>query len=226
MIQGDGAGALGKQYDAVNNSLAQANAARQAQYKAAQNEFATNTWTPEDLQKTGLFAGQGVYNINLNDPKYLTQNADLTKDQSMTPEQRSYIQALSKLSGVTDTFASGAAQSPTDAYTINSDLLKNDIASRGSQYQTDGSSLEKLKGNLNDLNSQLAQVQLNQSQAKVPLPGSLPYNYQIDSLQKQIADLGAQISANESAISSQYSPTRTINNVGPKAVGPGPRRLV
>jgi hypothetical protein len=128
VIQGDGAGAIGKEYAEVNDNLAKANADRQAQLNAIQTALGRGVLDPDQLQAFGLASGQKLYDLHLND--YLMKGLDLTKDQTMTPAERARIQALSQLAGIDDTFANGTAQGQDPAYTFETDRFLNDAQGR------------------------------------------------------------------------------------------------
>lgn len=134
VITGDNAGAIGKQYETANADLAAQNAARQTQVQAFSNELANSNLSSADLAKYGLSGSDSIY--NLNPSSYLTPGSDLNINQTLTPERRSYIQALSQLAGVTDTFASGAPQSVTNPYTFDTARLQNDEAAAKGTYNT------------------------------------------------------------------------------------------
>ncbi len=133
VITGDNAGAIGKQYKQVDDALAQTNASRKAQLEKIQQGLSSGLLDSDQLASLGLSPGQSIYDINLN--SYLTPGSDLNKQQTMTAEQQSYIQALSQLAGITDTYASGALQGKTDPYSYDKSRLLNDVGAKGAEYQ-------------------------------------------------------------------------------------------
>jgi hypothetical protein len=135
VLSGDQAGAIGKQYAQVQSQVDQANAQRQAQQASLQQSLGNASLSDDQLKQLGLSSGMNLFDINLNDPKYLSLGASLTKDQVMDPNQRSYIQALSQLAGINDTFASGTAQAVDNPYSFNSGLLQADAARRQGDFQ-------------------------------------------------------------------------------------------
>jgi hypothetical protein len=132
VLTGDNAGAIGKQYAAVDASIAQANAARGDQINQVRSDLASGRLSGDELAKVGLSAGQNIYNLDLTN--YLTPGAALTKEQVMTPEQQAYIQALSQLANVTDTYAQGTLADKTDPYSVDSTKLNTDIGAKGAEY--------------------------------------------------------------------------------------------
>lgn len=135
VIQGEGAGAIGKEYDSATQALKDANIARRLQQSQMKQNLGYdnyNNLTQEQIAMLGLGNNTELYNLDLSN--YLQTNPDLTINQSMSPEQRARIQALSQLAGVDDSFASGAALDPTDPYSINADKLRNDQTVTAANY--------------------------------------------------------------------------------------------
>lgn len=141
VVMGDQAGAIGKSYQQVQDELAATNASRASDQSAIQSALASGKLTPQQLQALGLTSGEKIYNLDLS--KYVTPGADLTRDQTMTADERSRIQALSQLAGIDDTYANGTAQDPTAAYTWNQNDFNNDLASAKNQYNTDAANIYK-----------------------------------------------------------------------------------
>lgn len=134
VITGEGAGAIGQQYQSVEQQLAAENAQRKAEMDRIAGEVGNDQLSADDISKLGLDAGMNLYDINLRD--YLSPGQlELNKDQVMTPEQRARIQALSQMAGVTDTFASGEAQDKGDLYSFNADQAKQAASSSKAQYE-------------------------------------------------------------------------------------------
>lgn len=132
VITGDNAGVLGKQYQQINDEVAQTNAERKAQQDYLTKSLASGSLTPDQMLALGLDPGQKLYNTDLS--KYYTAGKDLDVNQVMTPEQRSYLQALSDLAGHPDDFAFGLSESPTEAYKYDSKGLKQDVAGAEGAY--------------------------------------------------------------------------------------------
>lgn len=127
-----GYGAIGKQYAAVNNSLTQANANRTNQWNQLTSHLASGQLTPEESQALGISNGQQLYGV---DPSaYLHRGNSLTAQQVMTPEQQAQIQALSKLAGVTDTFAANPLQAAGSAYSVDTSGLQNAVSGQQAAY--------------------------------------------------------------------------------------------
>ncbi len=133
VITGEGSGAIGKQYQAVEQQMANQNAQRAAEQQALIANLEDDSISAAEAAQLGLKKGQNLYNLNLKD--YVTPGADLTKGQSMTAEQRSYIQALSQLAGVTDTFASDTPEAAAKAYSFDQAGFENAAKGAQAQYQ-------------------------------------------------------------------------------------------
>lgn len=134
VIQGTGAGALGKQWADVQAQLDAANAARAADTARLQQGLSQNALSGADLNALGLTAGQNTYGVDLS--KYFTAGPQLTRDQVMQDPQRNYIQALSQLAGVTDTFASGTKSAANPEYNYNTAGLQSDIKGAQGLYES------------------------------------------------------------------------------------------
>lgn len=120
-----GYGALGSQYTAINNATTQTNSDRAAQLAQINSDLTSGRISSDELGTLGIPNNLNTYNI---DPtQYISAGNPLDKTQVMTPEQQAYIQALSQLSGVTDTFASGNLSKAPDPYTFFGDKFKNDV---------------------------------------------------------------------------------------------------
>lgn len=158
VITGDNAGALGKQYSAVNDAVTAANNQRQTDYQKLNSDLTADTLSADEEKSLGLTPGQQIYDLNMND--YLTQGSALSKDQVMTADQRAQIQALSQLAGITDKFASGNAQDPTAAYTFNTDKFNTDRSAAEGAYN------QKMTDYQNQMNSVQNQIDFeNQANA-------------------------------------------------------------
>ncbi len=132
VIRGANAGALGKQYDSAQAALDQQNQERGHINKTLQGDLSRHALSADDLKSLGL-DNTATYGI---DPgNYYSPGNDLTINQTLTPEQRSYIQALSGLAGVTDTFASGAAQDKTDPYSFDKARFGNDVSASKAGFE-------------------------------------------------------------------------------------------
>lgn len=215
VITGDGAGALGKQYSDVDSQVTSTNAARQAQIAQERLGLSQGNLTPDQINELGLSSGQGIYNLDLS--QYLTPQSDLTKDQVMTPEQRSYIQALTGLAGLTDTYANGTATDPTSAYTIRKDDLQRDLSSAGSSYTSQS----------NALASQLADAQSKYNSLVGSGPATSPIGGDgLTSMDRRPSATGVQLNPEESnrllaviadlqskqkALNDLYQPNRVLN---------------
>lgn len=113
-----GYGAIGQAQNQASDALAAQNADRASQLAKLRSDFGSGQFSQEELDKLGLSAGQNTYGVDFN--HYLNaSDAPLTLDQSMTPEQRAKIQALSSLAGIQDSFASGTASETPDLYGFN-----------------------------------------------------------------------------------------------------------
>lgn len=137
VVMGDKAGAIGKTYQQVQDELAATNASRASDQSAVQAALASGKLTPQQLQALGLTSGENVYNLDLT--KYLTNNSDLNRDQTMTADERSRIQALSQLAGIDDSYANGTAQDPTSAYTFDQNRFGNDLSQVQGAYNSESS---------------------------------------------------------------------------------------
>lgn len=135
VLRGEGEGALGQQYSGVESQVQSENAQRQAQYDAILKDLSEGRLRSDLMSQFGLSDQQNLYDLDIGNEKYLTRGLELNRNQVMNPEQQSYIRALSELAGVPDQFALGELEEQTDPYTINADILKNDVVSRGFDYK-------------------------------------------------------------------------------------------
>lgn len=133
VIEGEKAGAIGKEWKAVNDQLTQANQARQAKQAEMQNALNTQMFNDDQIAALGLSPDQHLYK-GINPADFFTKGADLNRDQVMTPEQRARIQALSNLAGITDTFAAGTQADVTNPYSFDVDSFKTAEDARGAEY--------------------------------------------------------------------------------------------
>jgi hypothetical protein len=131
VVRGANAGALGKQYQAVEDAVANQNTQRHSEQQALAEGLRQGSITKAQAEALGI-ENPTLYDLNLND--YLSMGADLTKDQVMTPEQRAYIQALSDLAGTTDNFAGGTGQAPARVYTFDNSRFTNDVGAKANAY--------------------------------------------------------------------------------------------
>jgi hypothetical protein len=166
VLTGANAGAIGKQYSDVDAQVAKANAERAAQVSSLRQGLAQDSLSSQDMARLGLSEGQNLYGVDLT--QYLSAGSDLSRDQVMTPQQRAYIQALSQMAGVSDTFASGLASDPGAAFRYDTGGLQSAINGAKSEYEralqatpityssTDGSQQTQT---LQQLEQQLAQAQ-------------------------------------------------------------------
>ena len=141
---GDNAGAIGKEWQSVDDQLAQTNADRHAQQERLRENLSGGVLTPDQIKALGLDSDQQLYDLNLND--YLTNNGDLNRDQVMTPEQRARIQALTQLAGITDTFASNNPLDPTSAARFDHDTFNSKINTTRANLQSELADLMKDQG--------------------------------------------------------------------------------
>lgn len=132
VVLGENAGALGKQYQDVDNQLASTNAQRQADYQALLGSLQAGNLSAEQAARFGI--GSNVQTYGVDPSQYLSQGAALTKDQVMSPEQRAYIQALSQLSGVDDNYASGTPTDASDAYSFKSNDFNSAVGQRAQEF--------------------------------------------------------------------------------------------
>lgn len=144
VIQGSNAGSLGKKYADVQREVDAENAARQAQYEGVKGQLQGGGLSKELTDRFGLPDNITYYNLNPLD--YLSNSDPLTKDQVISDDERAYIQALSQLAGVTDTFASNPSQAKTDPYSFNGDRFKNDISTTQSDFMNGIRSILSQKG--------------------------------------------------------------------------------
>lgn len=161
VITGEKAGAIGQQYKSAQDALAAANSQRQAEIQSALSGLQAGKLTPDQAQAMGVTLGQKLYDVDPS--KYFTGGQNLNINQTMTPEQRSYIQALSQLAGITDTFANGTAQDKGKDYSFDPNRLAADVASRGAAYQK---ALQDTPVNIDyrDRGGQLTTMTLKQAQ--------------------------------------------------------------
>ncbi len=178
VIRGDGAGAIGQSYQEAESDLAGKNAARKAQVDQLGQGLKNGSLTQEELGLLGLSSGQNIYDLDLT--KYLTPGSELNLNQTLSPEQRAKITALSQLAGINDTFASGTPQNSNPAYEFQKDMFQNEVSSRQSAAQNAlknsvsiniggkplSYTLEQLVNMKNNADRQLANYQ----------PGSIEYN--------------------------------------------------
>lgn len=135
VITGENAGAIGKQYQDVYNQVDQRNAARHSEQEALRQALAAGQITRDQMQKLGIVENPTIYNLDPNN--YLTQGQDLNRNQVMSPEQRSYIQALSQLAGVDDTFANGPAEEASNPYSFDTNRFYSDTQATARNYTSD-----------------------------------------------------------------------------------------
>ncbi len=112
-----GYGALGQQYASAQNDLAAQNLARQNQVTQLQGDLSNHQLTSADLASLGLSGDQKLYGTDIN--QFFHGGSDLNINQTLTPDQRSKIQALSQLAGISDTFAAGTPQTASQAYSFD-----------------------------------------------------------------------------------------------------------
>lgn len=166
VITGDKAGAIGKQWNAIDQAVAAQNAQRQAQNAHLSQALSSGNLSDADRAQLGLGAGGERFNLNL--ANYFTPGQALSKEQVMTPEQQAYIRALSELSGVTDTYAGNDLRAKTDPYSFDVGRFNADVNSTRSQYQT------TLNDSLNAIRAQAEQEYqnaVNQSASTIGQPG-------------------------------------------------------
>lgn len=136
VLRGEKAGAIGREYDSAEKQLADQNAERKRQSDLLETAFGYDNYqnlTPEQIQMTGLGNDTSLYNLNLAD--YFDQGQDLNINQTMSPEQRARIQALSQLAGVTDSFASGSPSEASSPYSFDTARLAGDQKTVEGQYK-------------------------------------------------------------------------------------------
>jgi hypothetical protein len=132
VIEGAGAGAIGKAYQDVEKSLAEQNQERQRQLQMARDAAQGGNLFEGDLERFGLSAGQNLYNLDLQD--YLTSGGDLNKNQAMGSDLRSRIQALSQLAGIEDTYT-GEAEAVGSPYGFDTQRFLNDSGAGKQSYE-------------------------------------------------------------------------------------------
>lgn len=148
VITGEGAGALGQQYGAIEKALADQQTNRNAQNYTLQQSAQKGVFTPEQLQELGLSNGQPLYNLSL--PDYFSYNNNsLTKENVMTPEQQAYIRALSGLAGVTDGYAANDLVQAQPSYTFNRDKFLGDATNQATELAKNQAQAQKELDNLN-----------------------------------------------------------------------------
>lgn len=133
VLTGENAGAIGTEYQNVYDELERQNAEREAQEQGFRQGFSADNLSAEQLSALGLEAGQSLYDLDLG--QYMDYGADLNRNQVMTPQQRARIKALSQLSGITDTFASGFEEEKSNPYMFHVERFKNAAAQKQGEYQ-------------------------------------------------------------------------------------------
>ncbi len=131
VIQGDKAGALGKEYAAVEARQKQLNDERKAAQGGLSQGLTSGNLTPEQLGKIGLSGNENAYNLDLN--SYLSNAGDVSKEQAITPENKARLKALSSLAGIEDTYA-GDPQALDPHFGFDSGKFNSDSAGRNTAY--------------------------------------------------------------------------------------------
>lgn len=131
VITGDNAGAIGKQWSAVDQAVAQANSQRQAENARLTSALSSGSISDQDKAALGLGSGD---RFNLNLSNYFTGGQSLNKNQVMTPEQQANIRALSQLAGVTDTYAANDLSAKSNPYIFDNARFKNDVSAAEASY--------------------------------------------------------------------------------------------
>lgn len=126
------AGALGNAYNQALQAEAATNSANTTQEQAIQQALQSGTITGAQAKNLGGLTSGSTYNLNL--ANYVTPGAAEDLNQTMTPDQRAYIQALSSLAGVTDNFANGATEEAGNPYGFNTAQYTQDLASAKTAY--------------------------------------------------------------------------------------------
>jgi len=167
VITGANAGAIGKQWSAVDQQIAEANAQRQAQQQEVLNNLQGHALTAAQLKQFGLQGGEQIYNVDPS--QYFTKGSDLNKSQVMSANDLARIRALSQMAGVTDTYSPTELTAKTDPYGFNTAQFKNDIAAAKANYDRDwntpvvtaGGPVPASMAQLRDFVANVAQAQAN-----------------------------------------------------------------
>lgn len=165
VLTGEQAGAIGQQYKKVEDALAAANAERHEALERVKSNAAKAKFTGDELSMLGLSDGEKIYNLNLGN--YLTPGADLNKNQTMTPEERSYIQALSELAGITDTYASGSPETISNPYSFDANRMRQDVQATQAAYNRAVEDANRVNLDYRDRGGQLVTMSLKEAQEGV-----------------------------------------------------------
>lgn len=214
VLTGDKAGALGKEYSAVDQELADARAGRTAAGEQTKRDLGTGVLTADELKSLGLSDGQDIYGLDLT--QYLTPGADLTRDQVMAPDERARIQALSQLAGIDDTYAAGTQQDKGQDFSFDTNKFNADVGNQKSLFEAAMKStpvsiqgfgnfpLAEAEQHLNEyLNLQRQGVELRPSEASY------------------VAKAGPVIEKAKAALAAQYQSGRKVSSGGSGYVGAG-----
>lgn len=131
VIEGNGAGAIGKEYANAEGRKNQLNDARKAEQASISQALSSGNLSPEQLAKLGLSGNEQAYNVDAS--RYLKNAGEISKEQALTPEMRIRIKALNGLAGLEDTY-SGSEQ-PLDAdYSFDANGFNTDVGARNVEY--------------------------------------------------------------------------------------------
>lgn len=134
VITGDGAGAIGQQYKQVDDQVAQQNAQRLADQQELAQNLPSDFLTQNELGTLGLQGNDNLYNLDLKN--YITPNADLTRNQVLTPEQKAHISALNQLAGVDNNSYTGDLTAASNPYSFDLSRFQQDEAGQKAGYQS------------------------------------------------------------------------------------------
>lgn len=124
----------------ANQAVIDANAARDAKFKAVQDAFSDGVISEQESRDLGInYQGQ-TYGADASG--FLQQGGALSLNQVMTPQQRAHIQALSQLSGVEDTFASGAEVAQNDPYNFDAQGFGGAVEGKKTEYNSELNALK------------------------------------------------------------------------------------
>jgi hypothetical protein len=136
IIQGAGAGAIGKLEGDINQGVSDANTKNAASTSALQAQLAKGDisgLSPTQLSQLGLTAGQQTYGEDLG--KYISNGPALTAANTMTSDQLAQLKALQGLAGVTpDALASTTLSSGTP-YQVDQSGVTNALQAGKSGFE-------------------------------------------------------------------------------------------
>lgn len=151
----------------IAQQVEEANKRRTEQYGAIQEDVADDLLTQETLEALGLSAGQSLYDLNLNDPRYLSQGQEANKYNAASDEDYARYLALSKLAGMDPTFLTeemrpqaGSVGAPVE---FNENLFLQDIAAKKAAFEGQAAPIQKsikdAQDNYNHYNRLYAEAQ-------------------------------------------------------------------